>query len=201
MPRVLQYLFSALILALLIVAPLVYANHRHAMLRQFRVVKPGVLYRSGQMTLAGLKRVIHDHRIKTVITLRDAYVAGNPPPDLDEEKYVKAQELNHLRISPASWWPGPDGVAPVTKGVRQFCEILRDPANHPVLVHCFAGIHRTGAYCAIYRMEFEGWTNEQAIEEMKANGYHNLEEDLDLYGYLTSYRPSWKDRKETAKPR
>ncbi len=53
-------------------------------------------------------------------------------------------------------------------GVRKFREVMSDPNNYPVLVHCTAGIHRTGAYCAIYRMEFEHWTNERAIDEVKA---------------------------------
>jgi protein tyrosine/serine phosphatase len=57
-----------------------------------------------------------------------------------------------------------------------------------VLVHCCAGVHRTGAYCAIYRMEFEGWTNAEALAEMKALGYSNLDEEWDIRGYLESYR-------------
>ena len=61
---------------------------------------------------------------------------------------------------------------------------MSDPANYPVLVHCFAGIHRTGAYCAIYRMEFDHWTNDRAIDELKAHGYYNLPEEKDILGYL-----------------
>ena len=41
--------------------------------------------------------------------------------------------------------------------------VMADPGNYPVLVHCFAGIHRTGAYCAVYRMEFERWDNADAM--------------------------------------
>ena len=57
--------------------------------------------------------------------------------------------------------------APVDASVKQFLDVMKNPANYPVLVHCFAGKHRTGAYCAIYRMEFENWTNDEAIAEIK----------------------------------
>jgi protein tyrosine/serine phosphatase len=67
---------------------------------------------------------------------------------------------------------------------------MADPKNYPVLVHCFAGIHRTGAYTAIYRMEFEGWSNAKAIAEVKACGYTNLDDEWDILNYLERYRPA-----------
>ncbi len=191
MPRFLPYLFSALLVGLLIGGPWAYSNYRHAALRHFHVVEDGVLYRSGQLTLSGLKRLLHDHGIKTVITLRDAAHPDQPPPDLEEEKYCKGMELNYHRITPQPWWAS-DGSIPAEKGVKLFLDVLRDPANYPVLIHCFAGIHRTGAFCALYRMEFHHWSNEQAIAEVIAHGYANLNEEMDLLSYLEQYRPTWK---------
>ena len=48
---------------------------------------------------------------------------------------------------------------------------MDDPANHPVLLHCRAGLHRTGVLAAVYRMEYQGWTPAQAIDELKAYGF------------------------------
>ncbi len=191
MPRSLSYLFAALIAGLLVGGPLVYAKYRHRTLRCFHVVEDGVLYRSGQLTLDGLKRVIHDRGIKSVVTLRDAAQPGQPPPDLEEENYCRSQELNYLRITPQVWW-GSDGSVPAAKGVKQFVELMRDPANYPVLIHCFAGVHRTGAYCAVYRMEFHHWDNARAIAELMAHGYINLNEEMDLLSFLENYQPAWK---------
>jgi tyrosine-protein phosphatase SIW14 len=191
MPRFLPYLFSALILGLLVGGPLAYSSYRHAALRHFHVVEPGILYRSGQLTLDGLKRVLHDYGIKTVITLRDAPYPDQPPPDLEEEKYCREQELNYHRISPRPWWAS-DGSVPAAKGVEHFLEVMRDPANYPVLIHCFAGIHRTGAFCAVYRMEFHHWDNARAIAEVVSLGYANLDTEMDLLSYLENYRPAWR---------
>jgi tyrosine-protein phosphatase SIW14 len=195
MPRVLRYLFSLLILALLVGVPLAYARYRHAQLRNFHVIQDGVLYRSGQMTLDGLKRVIHDHGIKTVVTLRDAVRPDRPTPDVAEEEYCKKEELTYVRISPRPWW-APDGSVPGDQGVQKFLEVMRDPANYPVLIHCFAGVHRTGAHCAVYRMELNHWTNEQAIAEMVAHGYDNISDEMDLLTYLEQYVPGWRKQQK-----
>jgi tyrosine-protein phosphatase SIW14 len=195
MARVLQVGMGSLVVLALIVSPIVLAVHQQAQTRNFHVVRPGVLYRSGQMTKEGLQRIINDYHIKTVISLRD----GQSERDRAEEEFCKSEEINFVRILP-SRWGDEGGSVPVEAGVRRFREIMSDPRNYPVLVHCFAGIHRAGAYCAIYRMEFEHWTNAQAIAEMKACGYSNLDDELDILGFMEQYRPSWMPPAETAIP-
>jgi tyrosine-protein phosphatase SIW14 len=200
MPRPLHYLFCTLLAALLIGAPIGYARYREAQTRNFRVVRDGVLYRSGQMTLSGFKQIVREYGIKTVVTLRGSSSPGESPPDLAEEQYCLAQEINHYRLPPAEWWAPEGQPVPADANVRKFRAIVADPANHPVLVHCFAGTHRTGAYCAIYRMEFEGWNNEQALGELKTAGYSNLDDEWDLLGYLEEYRPGRKEPDPSVPP-
>ena len=192
MPRILGTLAGVAAVLLCIGAPVAFALHMQAETRNFHVVKDGVLYRSGQTTLFGLKNIIHEYRIRTVVTLRDAMTPGEAPPDLAEENYCRAEEINYIRIPPRHW-ESPDGPPPVEEGVDKFREVMRDPANYPVLVHCFAGIHRTGAYCEIYHMEFDHWTNAQAIDDLMAHGYYNLEGEEDILGYLTNYKPTWQE--------
>jgi protein tyrosine/serine phosphatase len=57
--------------------------------------------------------------------------------------------------------------------VFQALRILRD-APKPALIHCWHGSDRTGVVVAAYRMVFQNWTAEAAIDEMKAGdfGYH-----------------------------
>jgi protein tyrosine/serine phosphatase len=56
-----------------------------------------------------------------------------------------------------------------------------------VFFHCARGADRTGMFGAIYRIEVEGWTNAEAIEEMQAFGYNDFYKDL--IGYVRDYRP------------
>ena len=101
------------------------------------------------------------------------------PPDQWEEGFCADLGINYYRM-PLKLWSYDHGVIPADKNVEEFLKIMADPKNHPVLVHCFRGVHRTGTYCAIYRMEFQGWSNEEAMEELKALGYDNLEAEATL---------------------
>ena len=66
----LSLLLASLVVALL-AFPFLYARQRHETYRNFRVVDEGNLYRSGQMSPAGIARVCREKGIKTVISLRD----------------------------------------------------------------------------------------------------------------------------------
>jgi tyrosine-protein phosphatase SIW14 len=195
MIRVIQVAAGISIVIALIIAPVVLAVRQQAQMRNFRVVRPGILYRSGQMSKAGLLRIFNDYHIKTVISLRD----GQSASDKAEEALCNSEDVRFVRILP-SRWGDEGGSVPVESGVRRFREIMADPRNHPVLVHCYAGIHRAGSYAAIYRMEFEHWSNAAAIAEMKACGYSNLDDELDILGYMEQYRPSWMPKEEAAPP-
>jgi len=186
MARPWQAAAGTVVVLVLIIGPIVYAEREVAHRRNFRVVRDGVLYRSGRMTRDALKRVINDYGIKTVICLRD----GSTAPDRAEEAFCNREEINFVRIPP-NRWDETGGEPPAEEGVRKFREVLSDPRNHPVLLHCLAGIHRTGIFTAIYRMEFEHWINEQAMEEMRACGYVELDEHSDVSNYLEQYRPQW----------
>jgi protein-tyrosine phosphatase len=48
---------------------------------------------------------------------------------------------------------------------------LDDKSNLPVLIHCRAGLHRTGILTCLYRIEYEAWPKRKAIGELKANGF------------------------------
>jgi len=58
-------------------------------------------------------------------------------------------------------------------GEKQFLEALRIIKNRKgnILVHCHHGSDRTGGVIAMYRIVFQGWSKEDAIEEMKTGGY------------------------------
>ena len=193
MRRVIPVALGSLVVVGVIVAPGVFAVRRLAQTRNLHVVRPNVLYRSGQMTKEGLLRTVTEYHIKTVINLRD----GQTPLDRAEEDLCKSENIQFVRILPSRWGDA-GGSVPAEAGVRRFREIIRDPGNYPILIHCLAGIHRTGAYCAIYRMEREHWSHEQALTEMRECGYTTLDKELDILDYLEQYHPGWMPRAEAA---
>lgn len=189
MPRRWQLGLAAAVLALIIAAPLVYSSYQNTHLRNLRVVEDGVLYRCGQLTPDGLTRVIHDYNIKTVVTLRAARLKGDKSPDEWEEGFCAGRNINHVRIVPRVWGADESGEIPAEQGVQQFLAVMDNKANHPVLVHCFAGIHRTGTMCAVFRMEYHGWTAERAMEEMQLYGFAPEDMHQHIGAYLRGYQP------------
>lgn len=77
---------------------------------------------------------------------------------------------------------------PTEEQVRLFFATVTDSAQQPVFFHCRRGADRTGLFGALYRMEIEGWTNDEAIEEMQAFGYNDFYRDL--IGYARDYDPT-----------
>ncbi|MFO0966664.1 MAG: dual specificity protein phosphatase family protein [Gemmataceae bacterium] len=183
MPRTLRISLALGIVALLVGGPLWYNSYRVKRYRNFRVVEPGILYRSGQMTVAGLRDVVDTKGIRTVVSLRD----GDSRPDQMEEAFCVERGIKYVRIIQKQW-SASDKSIPAEEGVDEFLKVMRDPANYPVLVHCFAGHHRTGAYCAIFRMEFNHWPQDRAIREMYDLGYDTIFADWDVCEYLQHYR-------------
>ena len=177
-----------IVLIAVIVIPTYVSKYQQKQYRNFRVVKKGVLYRSGQMTPIGLKKIVDEYHIKSIVSLRDSY-SSEAPPDIQEEAFAREYGVKYLRLSPKKW-ESDNGEPPVMENVRQYFKLMKNPDNYPVLVHCFAGIHRTGSYCALYRMELEKWPNEKAISELKHLGYEQLENEKDVYKFLKEFKAS-----------
>ncbi len=185
-----NFTLGTLLAIFMIVAPIVYQRMHDREFRNFHVVQEGVLYRSGQLPLHRLQRMVHQYGIRTVISLRE----GQQAADELEEQWVKARALKFVRIPYRAWSPDATGKVPAEQSIKTLRDIMDDPANHPVLVHCFAGIHRTGTMCAIYRMDYQGWTNVEAMKEMRALGYTILDQHEDVHGYMLRYRSPPRER-------
>ena len=94
-----------------------------------------------------------------------------------------------------------DGVsAPSNQDVANFLKIVNDPETGKFFVHCKAGIHRTGAMGAVYRINKDGWDYDKTYLEMK-----NYEFSAGLFhGALKSFVKRYSQsadsqRTETAK--
>jgi protein tyrosine/serine phosphatase len=93
--------------------------------------------------------------VKTVIDLQ---ADGD---NADEPQLVKDAGMTFYRIPMTTHTP------PTAAQLAEFLTIVTDPSRQPVYVHCAGGRHRTGVMTAVYRMAQDGWTADQAFQEMK----------------------------------
>jgi len=146
--------------------------------KRFAVVEPGQLYRSGYLEPGPLKHVIREHKLKTILAL-----LNNEPDTIEqqnEEAVARDEKVKLIRIG----MPG-DGCGDFD-ALDRAADIMADPSNRPLLVHCAAGVHRTGAAYAAYRMKHCGWSFEQALAEGKKYGYP-ITDNPELVAHLREY--------------
>lgn len=130
------------------------------------------LYRSAQPTKKGFEFLSHqprlyllDQPIKTVVSLRAFHE--------DSAVMPSASPLRLEQIRFKTWHPEHEDII-------KFLRIVTTPELQPVLVHCQHGSDRTGMMIAIYRIIVDGWTKEQAKEEMVQGdfGFHPIWQNL-----------------------
>jgi hypothetical protein len=152
-----------------------YYRSVYAHAKRLRVVEPGRLYRSGQLTAAGFRDAVRRYGIRTIINVQD-----DVPDPLVWHGYLDrrtvresavCQELGVRYVWLAPDLQGRDVAQPRPKVLDEFLALMDDEATYPALIHCKAGLHRTGVLAAVYRMEYAGWSRAAAFRELKAHGF------------------------------
>jgi len=126
--------------------------------RNFGVVREGVLYRSAQPHRLGWKRLRGLYGIRTVIDLREE--TPNKPWAVLERQFCARNGIRYIKLP-----IGPDRLT--YQQLRTIAETICDPARRPVLVHCEHGKSRTGVVVAAYRIVAQGWSYRAALAESR----------------------------------
>lgn len=113
------------------------------------------LYRGGLVNNDGLKAI--------------AKLGVNIVVDTRANNKTEKQEVHNLGMEYISiaWhcpWPSDEVFA-------RFLKLLEENKDKKVFVHCRLGDDRTGMMIAAYRMAEEGWTANEAMNEMRSFGF------------------------------
>jgi tyrosine-protein phosphatase SIW14 len=174
------------------------AQYIHA--KRFREVDPGKLYRSGQMTADGFRETVERFHIKTVVNLQheepDPMLADHwlGKGKIRESELCQQLGVNYKLLTPDLLPPG-NTLEMEPPAVKDWLALLDDEKNYPILLHCKAGLHRTGRLTAIYRMEYHRWSVGEALRELRANGYGfamSSEADEYIIQFVQNYKPRAK---------
>ena len=133
---------------------------------RFTEVSENKVYKSGRIPPEEIGKFITEHNIKTVIDLRHPGVQDRLNPDnlnsIEQEKQAIAKlgNVHHINI--------PSTQVPTRETLSEFFKVLDDDNAYPVLVHCYHGTGRAQMYSALYRIEYENASNEEARSETRA---------------------------------
>ncbi|HSQ60038.1 MAG TPA: tyrosine-protein phosphatase [Acidobacteriota bacterium] len=138
--------------------PLALAKPEVTGIENFAEIEPG-LARGGRPTAAGIE-YLRSSGYRTVVTFLD---------DAGEREALKRAGIECVSIPLRA---GPFSAAiPTPEERRRFLEAVSDPSRRPLFFHCKRGKDRTGAMAAILRIERDGWTAVEAVQEMRAFGF------------------------------
>ncbi len=130
----------------------------------FHVVQEGALYRSAQLSGHELDTYIKRYGIKTIINLRGKY------PEqrwyVDEKASVDRNNVMLCDI------PNDADILTSKENLITLLNIF-DHASRPLLVHCLAGADRTGEASALWVIDQQGKSNNEALAQLVPEYRHN----------------------------
>jgi protein-tyrosine phosphatase len=175
MSRLSQWIIGGVFVLVFAGGPYFYFRANYAHHKRLRAVVPGRFYRSGQLTADGITDAVEWLGIRTVINVQDDV----PDPDvwhsyLDRRTIKESELCRRLGVRYVALAPDLQSKRiehPQPKAIDDFLAVMDDESSYPVLLHCKAGLHRTGILTAVYRMQYQGWSMGAAYRELKANGF------------------------------
>jgi protein tyrosine/serine phosphatase len=150
----------AVVVLLVLIGTGKYVYDRHIN-HNFMTITEGKVYKSGVIPPDEIESYVKKYHIKSIVDLRFPGTGddvNNPeiPAELTAEKEAVA------KIPGVNYFNDGSDQVPTQKNLDVFFKIMDNKDNYPVLIHCFHGIGRAQMYSAIYRIEYEGFTNEEA---------------------------------------
>ncbi len=165
--------------------------------KRLRVAVPGRLYRSGQLTVAGFADAVHRYGIRSVVNVQQEFPDPSIRMDyisratIGEQEMCKTFGVKYIHVKPdlisSAEYPKKRPAV-----LDDMLAVYDDPRNYPMLIHCKAGLHRTGLLTALHRVEYQGWTVGEAYRELKAHDFGDkacTEANLYVKQYLLDYKP------------
>jgi protein tyrosine/serine phosphatase len=123
------------------------------------------LYRSAQPDPAGMK-ALEKRGMRSILNLREFHTDKNE---------AAGTQLTLMDVPMDAAKIKDEDIVAALKAIQK--------AQGPILVHCWHGSDRTGVVTAMYRIIFQGWTKQAAIDELVNGGYgyHSI------YGNIVEY--------------
>jgi protein tyrosine/serine phosphatase len=136
---------------------------RHFHIKNFHVIKPDVLYTSGQPRGMDYTRLLYKYHIGTIVNVRSAAEHREKNWYNEEVTWVRNNGVKYFELSidrsinRANYFPD-------QATQKEFLTIMADKTNLPVLLHGSSGRKRVSMLTAVWAVKAKGFTAAKAIE-------------------------------------
>ncbi len=183
--RILLGLFAVI---LILVAKNLYNKHLNY---NFKTITDDKVFSSGVIPPEKIKDYVEDNNIKTIIDFRHPEIIDELNPanidDITKERNAVSEidNVNYHNI--------PSDQVPTQQNLDSLFNILDNEDVYPVLMHCYHGTGRAQIYSAIYRIEYEDFTNEEARNKTRTLlKFSSFDDGKPKGEFLKAYRPREK---------
>lgn len=127
------------------------------------------LYRSALPSSSNVD-VLKERKINTIISfIKD-----------DDRQWLADEQVNIIRYPTHADRVTDDDVLAVLRMIREA------QSYGPVLIHCKHGQNRTGLFAAMYRIVVQGWSKQEALDELQNAGFGDNEDMQEAIAYINS---------------
>jgi protein tyrosine/serine phosphatase len=137
-------------------------GHDYVFPENFAEIVEGKIYRGAWLKPWPLRKVVGEHKIKTVVALAHP---DDSPMVASERDLGKELGFKFIHIPIVEDRLDPDRKLLYSRLEEAAAEIAK-PENQPVLFHCHHGVNRASMAQMAYRMIYCGWTLEQSQKEI-----------------------------------
>jgi len=127
----------------------------------FETITEGKVYKSGVIPPDEIASYVKKYHIKSIVDLRFPGT-GDDVNNPENPAELSAEQNAVAKISGVNYFNDGSDQVPNKENLIKFYKIMDNPANYPVLIHCYHGVGRAGLYSAVYRIEYENWDKDEA---------------------------------------
>jgi hypothetical protein len=149
-----------------------YQQHRF---KHFAVHDPGMVYRSAWLGPDALSQLIETYQIRSVVNLCN-------PDEMTPEMWASERKAVASSGATLHAVPLPNSIEFDPQVWEQHLEILSNPNNYPMLVHCQHGVTRTAMFLATYDVVHRHQTAAESLAAQPLFGHTKDNVHLQAFG-------------------
>lgn len=152
-----------LLVGLGVVTSATFAYRQHKRYKHLAVHDEGMVYRSAWLNGDVFAEVIEEYQLRTIVNLCNPGEMGMDRCH-DQRAAVAGAGAKLIEMSM------PVTVDVADPSLKEFVQVLSNPDNYPMLVHCQHGVTRTAKLLVMYDVLYRGMTSEQSLAAMPLFG-------------------------------
>lgn len=150
-------------LILLIVVAAGFGYRHHKRYKHWAAHDEGMVYRCAWLDPDVFAEQIEKYQIRSVLNLCN-------PNELGEQRCVDQRAAVQGSGAKLIELPMPATIDASDPAIEEFVEVLGNPNNYPMVVHCQHGVTRTAKVLAMYDILYRGQTAQQSLGAMPLFG-------------------------------